>query len=174
MSKLALNPWQIEESDFPADGTTSEKLKFLINYAILAPSGHNTQPWSFIIVNDAIELYADQTRALPLVDPDDRELIISCGAALFNLRIAIRHFGYRDIVEIFPQPEIPDLLARVIIGSKRIIKQEESYLFRAISKRATNRLPFIERELPASLISEFESATELEGIWREITTTMKS
>lgn len=174
MSKLALNPWQIEESDFPADGTTSEKLKFLINYAILAPSGHNTQPWSFIIVNDAIELYADQTRALPVVDPDDRELIISCGAALFNLRIAIRHFGYRDIVEIFPQPEIPDLLARVIIGSKRIIKQEESYLFRAISKRATNRLPFIERELPASLISEFESATELEGIWREITTTIIS
>ncbi len=172
MSKLALNPWEIAESGFPADGTTLEQLKFLLNYAILAPSGHNTQPWLFKIIDNTIELYVDRTRTLPIVDPNNRELMMSCGAALFNLRIAIRHFGYRDIVEILPKPETPDLLAKISFGSKRIIKQEESYLFRAISKRATNRLPFIDRELPTSLISELEVATESEGTWREITTTI--
>ncbi len=83
MSQLTLDPWQIEESDFPANGTTTEKLKFLLNYAILAPSGHNTQPWFFTIEDNAIELYADRTSTLPVVDPNNRELIISCGAAYF-------------------------------------------------------------------------------------------
>lgn len=65
----------------------SEKLHFLLRYAILAPSGHNSQPWLFKIVgnNNIIEVYADRSRALPLVDPDERELIISCGPNYFKL-----------------------------------------------------------------------------------------
>ena len=168
--KLESNPWEILEDDFPLNATVPEKLKFLLKYAILAPSSHNTQPWLFKIIDNTIELYADQTRTLPIVDPHNRELIISCGAALFNLRLAIRHFGYRDIVEIFPKSETPDLLARISLGSKRIIQQEESYLFRAIPKRATNRFPFIDRQLSKSLISELESATESESTWRGIRT----
>jgi hypothetical protein len=60
---------------------------------VLAPSGHNTQPWLFNVSGDAVELHADRTRGLPVVDPEDRALVISCGAALFFLRTAIRHFG---------------------------------------------------------------------------------
>ena len=86
--------WNASESQFPKEGTKTEQLKFLLNYAILAPSSHNTQPWLFKIVGDKIvELYADRTRALALVDPVDRALTISCGAALSHLLIAIRHFG---------------------------------------------------------------------------------
>ena len=170
MSKLILDPRNISEDDFPANAKTSEKLKFLLNYAILAPSSHNTQPWSFKIVNDTIELYADKTRALPVADPDYRELIISCGAALFNLRIAIRHFGYGDIVDILPERDNINLLARICLGSKRVVKLEENFLFRAISKRTTNRNEFDNRQLPESLISELESATGNEGSWLQIMT----
>ena len=91
--------WNVSENEFPSEGTTRDKLKFVLNYAILAPSGHNTQPWLFKIVDDKIELYADRTRSLPVVDPDDRELTISCGAALYHIQLAIRHFGYEDVVE---------------------------------------------------------------------------
>lgn len=170
MSKLASDPRNISEDDFPANAKTSEKLKFLLNYAILAPSSHNTQPWSFKIVDDAIELYADKTRALPVADPDYRELIISCGAALFNLRIAIRHFGYGDIVDILPERDNINLLARIRLGSKRMVKLEENFLFRAISKRTTNRKEFDNCQLPESLISELESATCNEGSWLQIMT----
>lgn len=168
--KLASNPWKIVENDFPFAGETSSKLKFLLNYAVLAPSSHNTQPWLFRLVDDAIELYADKTRALPVADPDYRELTISCGAALFHLRLAIRHFGYRDIVEIFPKSSNPNLLARICLGSKRIVKAEENLLFRAIPRRHTNRLSFNNCRLPASLISELESITSSEGNWLEIMT----
>ena len=168
--KPALDPWQVKEDDFPVDGTISEKLKFLLNYAILAPSGHNTQPWLFKIVDDAIELYADKTRSLPVVDPNDRELIISCGAALFNLRLAMGNFGYEDLVEIFPDGQKSNLLARVRFGSKRKVTTEEQSLFRAIPQRTTNRLPFSDRQLPASLISELQFAVGAEHHCRQVTT----
>lgn len=168
MLKLTLDPWQVVETDFPVDGTTTEKLKFLLNYAILAPSGHNTQPWLFDIVDDAIELYADKSRTLSVADPRDRELTISCGAALFNLRLAIRHFGYRDIVELLPETQNPDLLARIRLGSKRIAPVEEHLLFRAIPKRCTNRLPFANRQLPESLISALQSAACSQHTWLNV------
>src|SRR5918912_3713151 len=112
-SEPQLEAWNVSENDFPKTGNASEKLRFILKYAVLAPSGHNTQPWIFRInQNDTVELYADRTRALAVVDPDDRELVISCGAALFHLRLAIRHFGYTDITELFPHSEDKDLLAR--------------------------------------------------------------
>lgn len=109
----AISVWDTKESDFPEKGRVEEKLACLLNYAIMAPSGHNTQPWLFRITGNTVELYADRTRALPVVDPGDRELTISCGAALFNLKTAIRHIGYLPSIEIFPAQENPDLLAKI-------------------------------------------------------------
>ena len=85
-----LDTWNVSADDFPVDGTSEEKLWFLVRYAILAPSTHNTQPWRFRIHGNVVELYADFTRALPVIDPEDRELIMSCGAALLHLRFGLR------------------------------------------------------------------------------------
>ena len=73
------NSWNISEEAFPIQGRPKEKLRFLLNYAVLAPSGHNTQPWLFRLRDDKVELYADRTRGLAVVDPEDRALVISCG-----------------------------------------------------------------------------------------------
>ncbi len=73
--------WQTEEGSFPTDGSSEDQLRFLIRYGILAPSGHNTQLWNFKVEQTAVSVYADQTRALSVVDPDDRELTVSCRAA---------------------------------------------------------------------------------------------
>jgi hypothetical protein len=67
LSEPEFQPWNISEILFPANGTKIELLKFLLNYAILVPSSHNTQPWLFKIMGDnPIELYADRTRGPPL------------------------------------------------------------------------------------------------------------
>jgi hypothetical protein len=159
------DPWEISEGAFPKAGTSSDKLRFLLNYAVLAPSSHNSQPWLFKIVSDGVELYADRTRALPVVDPEDRELIISCGAALFNLRIALRHFGYETAVRNFPDATKPDLLARVSFGGEKVPSAEEHALFQAIVKRRTNRMPFDYRPVPESLLFELQAAATKEGTW---------
>jgi nitroreductase len=158
-------PWYISEDDYPTAGEPEEKLRFMLNYAVLAPSGHNTQPWLFRVHDDEVELRADRTRGLPVVDPEDRELIISCGAALFCLRVAMRHFGCEDEVEVLPEPDDRDLLGRVRLGSHRSETEEERMLFKAIPKRRSNRGPFENRQVPERLLSELQAAASEEGAW---------
>ena len=72
-----------------ADGTalSRDQVHFLIETAVRAPSVHNTQPWRFHVGPAGLELHADRSRQLPAVDPFGRELLISCGAALYGLRL---------------------------------------------------------------------------------------
>jgi len=157
------DPWETSERTFPREAPLKEQLAFLLNYAVLAPSSHNTQPWLFRFHHDQLELYADRTRALAVVDPMDRELIISCGAALFHLRLAMRHFGYQEVTELFPDPELPDLLARVGIRGEAKTTSEEQALFRAIPGRRTHRMPFDEGVLPDALLAALRRAAAEEG-----------
>jgi nitroreductase len=159
------DPWTVSEDGYPAAGESQEKLHYMLNYAVLAPSGHNTQPWLFSVRGDYVELYADRTRGLPVVDPEDRALVISCGAALFYLRLAMRHFGYEEELEVFPHPDDPDLLARARLGTRHEETEEERALFEAIPKRRSNRGPFENRPVPGRLLSALQAAAWEEGAW---------
>jgi hypothetical protein len=68
---------EVSEEGFPVQGGPQEKMRFLLTYAVLAPLGHNTQPWLFRLSGEEVELHADRTRGLSVVDPEDRR-IISC------------------------------------------------------------------------------------------------
>jgi hypothetical protein len=81
---------------------SSGQAGYLVRVAARAPSLHNTQPWRFKVLEDAIELYADHSRQLR-TDPIARELLISCGAALYGLRLAVRSLGRTPEVELFPE-----------------------------------------------------------------------
>lgn len=157
----------VQEADFPTGGTRREQLLFLLSYAVLAPSLYNAQPWLFA-VDDDINMYADRTRALPVADPADRELAISCGAALFNLRIALHHFGFAEAVEVFPDPQIEDLLARIRVQPAGEATSAVAPLFAAIPVRHTSRQPFAARAVPAVLLSVFESSADDEGAWLKV------
>ena len=159
------NPWEISETSFPKKGDSSDKLRYLLNYAVLAPSSHNSQPWLFNIVGDEVELYADRTRALPACDPEDRELTISCGAALFHLIVALRHFGYAGRVRTFPKADEPDLLARIGFGDRKRPTAGDDTLFDAIQKRRTNRMPFEPRPVPDAQLKELEAAASKHHSW---------
>lgn len=159
------SPWLLQATDFPETGDLAEKLRFFIAYAILAPSGHNTQPWLFRLADNVIYLYADRTRALPVADPDDRELTMSCGAALYNLAIAIRHFGYQASVALLPDPGDPDWVARIQVNTDDQVKPEEDDLFWALPSRRTNRQSYTTQPVPAALSKALQAATEAEGAW---------
>ena len=132
--------------------------------SILAPSGHNTQPWLFGIRGKTVELRADRPRALPVVDPDDRALVISCGAALGALRIAARRFSFRAAVESLPNPNDEDLLARVSLEQGDRPSEDEKELFGAIPERHSNRQAFEDRELPGDLTERLVADAEEGGV----------
>jgi hypothetical protein len=168
-TEAPLVPWHIPAEDFPAGGDPPERLAFLLRYAVLAPSGHTTQPWLFSIDGDTVDLFADRAKALPVVDPEDRELTISCGAALLNLRVALRRFGYRaDAYELLPDPADPDLLARVRLVDGEPLTPAEQALFEAIPERRTTRAALEARAVPVDVQRELVDDAAREGAWLDL------
>ena len=165
MSEGNLSAWEISEAFFAAGSAPRHLLEHAVHYAILAPSSHNSQPWQFRIVGDQLDIYADRTRALAVVDYADRELIMSCGAALFALRVCLHNLGVEPIIELQPDDTAADLLARVRIAGPRATLAEDRTLFQAITQRRTTRTPFEARELPDSLQRSLATAVEDEGAW---------
>jgi nitroreductase len=138
----------------------ADQAEYLIATAARAPSVHNTQPWRFYISRYAIELYADPRRKLR-IDPIGREMIISCGAALFGLRLAVRSLGYVPEVELLPDP--PRLLARVRLGAEAPMTKEEERMLQALPHRHTHRGPFDARPLPYGLLAGLQRDAFVEG-----------
>lgn len=163
----ALTPWTVSEAEYPRDGDAEDQLRSLVRYAILAPSGHNTQPWRFRIEGETLEIYADRTRALPVVDPDDRELVISCGAALETLLIAMRHFGIGSDTQFLPDPNDGDLLARLSPTEGDGLAHDDD-LFAQIARRRTNRQAFADRDIPVELSDRLVAEAESMGVWLQL------
>ena len=118
-----------------------------ITLANRAPSVHNTQPWRWLLGDESIHLMADRTRRLTATDPDGRDLLLSCGAALHHLRIALGALGWRAVVHRLPNPWDPDHLAAVELAWKTP-SIEDITLAGAISRRRTDRRRFSSWPVP--------------------------
>jgi hypothetical protein len=98
-----------------------------------------------------------------LEDPAGREMIISCGAALFGLRLAIRSLGYQPNVDLFPEPSQRRLLARVRAGRPAPMTPDERAMLRAVPHRHTHRGAFEPGPLPGGLLDRLRDDAEAEG-----------
>ena len=148
-----VTPWMVDETDYRKMTSSGERIDFLLRYAILAPSGHNRQPWRFEREGETLRVYADYGKSLPNVDPGDRELIMSTGTALFNLRVASAYFGYSTAVR-HERSNRSDLLATVEFSRDGAVEHALAALFPAILTRRTNRSRFHDRALSAEHVSE--------------------
>ncbi|MEU0533880.1 Acg family FMN-binding oxidoreductase [Amycolatopsis tolypomycina] len=143
----------------------SDQVKSVLGAAVLAPSTHNTQPWRFRCTPVGLELHADTERALPVVDAGRRELLLSCGAALFNLRTAIHALGAHPATTLLPRRDEPDLLAVVRPFAARKPDPRLVELAGAIPRRHTNRTPFEKAAIPPSVVTRLRHAAEVEQAW---------
>lgn len=134
-----------------------------VRAAIAAPSIHNSQPWRFRLVGEAIEVLADWDRRLDVIDPTGRELLLSIGAAVFNLRLSIRQHGRLPVVKLLPEPAEPDLIARVTPGRPATTNASLDALAAAIPHRHTNRGPFARVAIPATVLEALTAAARTEG-----------
>jgi hypothetical protein len=131
--------------------------------ATLAPSVHNTQPWHLVLGDGVLEIHADSQRQLRVLDPTRRQLLISCGCALFNARVALAADGYDAIVERLPDPNQPDLIARLRVPASRSDWVPISELAPMVERRHTNRRQFAAEEVvSAKTIFELVNAAKAE------------
>jgi len=137
----------------------------VIELATRAPSVHNTQPWRFQAGPGALDLYADRTRQLAHLDPTGRQLTISCGAALLFARVALAAAGVAHHVELMPNHDDFDLLARILLAGDQEAGPDETLLARTIPRRSTVRGIFDERRVPARLRDRLAADAASEGAW---------
>ncbi|MEV0308264.1 Acg family FMN-binding oxidoreductase [Nonomuraea fuscirosea] len=130
-----------------------------------APSVLNTQPWRFRVPGrELVEVYADPERRLRVSDPRGRNQHVSCGAALLNLRLAVRTAGRRPMVFLLPSPEEqPDLLAAVRLGAAIPATTEHRELYDLVPARRTSRRPYFDRRIPPAVMAELRLAASREG-----------
>jgi len=157
--------WQIDPKDFPWQGTSGDRLKFLIQYAVLAPSVYNMQPWIFSLDGDTIQVFIDTTRWQQAVDAEQHDLHLSIGCALENLLIAAYHFGYRYQVDYFPSPTHPMLAAVVRLKAVDAdVSPLEDPLFEAIQHRSTDHRIFSAEPVPSHMIARLTKCCTETGI----------
>lgn len=147
--------------------SAADLVSHLVGGAVLAPSSHNTQPWRFRVSDKRIELWADRSRALPVNDPFDRELVISCGCALLNLRVAVAHAGFAPLVESGGSCDEPDRIARVTltVDDSALVDAE---LFDFIPLRRTYRHRFAAKPVAEDALRALGQAAEKEGAWLHV------
>src|SRR2546423_833841 len=155
----------------PAGNLSREHAEQLVGAAVLAPSVLNTQPWLFDARADAVDVHLDAARTLPVLDPTGRAAVISCAAAVLNLRLAVQAAGREAAVQLLPVPDDPAHLAQVRIAGPAEVTATHRALYEAIPHRHTNRYPFRDERLPVEVVAHLEEAAEAEGGLLRVLTT---
>lgn len=149
--------WEVKESDYPLSGTAEDQMKFLLRYAILAPSGPNSQPWKFAIDGSTVLVYADLKRSLQAVDPINRTLYMSVGCALANLLLAGRRFGFIYDLDYFP--EGMDGLQVAKVDFRKGVPRENG-LFDQITRRYTIKDRYLEGEIDWGVLNNLKGCID--------------
>ncbi|BBY08238.1 Acg family FMN-binding oxidoreductase [Mycobacterium noviomagense] len=121
----------------------TDVIRDAVMLACRAPSLHNSQPWRWVAECQQLQLFADREELLPTIDPSGRELLLSCGAVLDHLRVAMAAVGWEATIERFPDPGKADFLAALRFTPQAVTDADRERAG-AILRRRTDRLPFAE------------------------------
>lgn len=133
-----------------------------VDMAVRAPSVHNTQPWRWSLREDAAHLYADRSRQLVVTDPAQRALLLSCGAALHHMRVALAVRGWPARVTYLPDDADPDHLAAITVRPYRPSPRDIE-LAAAIGHRQSDRRRYSARPVPQAFVREVSAAARSYG-----------
>jgi nitroreductase len=140
-----------------------ETFLHLAEAARWAPSIHNSQPWRLRRLPDGLGVVEDLSRSLPVIDPQGRDRIISCGAALLDARLAMRALGWLPTVEVLPDPAEPTLIGVVRAVGTQPPTPADRILHRMIPLRRTHRRVYRSHVVAEEDLQELRGVVAAEG-----------
>lgn len=143
-------------------------MRTVAEFAALAPSVHNTQPWRFVAGTQTLEVHLDPTRSLGFLDPAGRQLHVSCGAAIEFARLAIRSLRRSCIVRLLPDDSSATLLAKLVVGSTEELTAQEQRLIDAVARRYTDRGPYTDEPISPDVFQTLREAAAERQCWLRV------
>lgn len=162
-------PRDLSSSELAPDASLAEAVTWAVAYAVHAPSELNSQPWAFTSTlgpsdgSAVVGLLLDTSRLLPAVDPDAREAVLACGAALCNLLLVLHGAELATSVQLAPDPTRPDLLAEVTVRGRSAEPAADRGLRLAIPVRGSHRAPFDTGQVPDRLVDHLVAQAASRG-----------
>jgi hypothetical protein len=157
-----LQPWSPSYSH----QFTDVRMK-VVAQAVLAPSGHNMQPWTVRLDSsdpNVLYLYTDPTRLTPAVDPDARQTLISEGTFLAYLQVSAEHLGYSATFALFPNGSYNEAdltrsmstkpVARITLAKDPSVTTRD---YPSLFLSDTNRSPYTSAALTSSQTSKLKA-----------------
>jgi nitroreductase len=144
---------------------TRDDVERAVALGVRAPSIHNTQPWRWVYGHGVLELYADRSRRLSVLDPDGRSVLLSCGAALELARLGLAAGGWRTDVDRLPDRDRPDLLARVRPLGRGAADPGVLDRSAAAERRYSDRRPFRVEPVPDQAVDRLVAAAAGGGVY---------
>ncbi|TDV42532.1 Acg family FMN-binding oxidoreductase [Actinophytocola oryzae] len=149
----------------PISDWTRDEQSLIAAAAMRAPSVHNTRPWVLEFHDDhRVSLYERLDRALPHHDPLGRDRLISCGAALEHVLLAMRVLGWVPEVELRPDRTRPDEVACVTAIRRAEPSEVDVARHGAIHGRHSYRGPFAPEPVEAGLRTALAAAQGVDGV----------
>lgn len=153
--------WKVSLSDFQEKWRLKNKILFFLKYGILAPSTHNSQPWTFEFSEpNKITIKPNWERKLIAADPNNRNLYISLGCSLTNIRISAGYFGFGIEEEI---KKIDNEYRIYLEFKKGKIFHDLSRLAPEISRRFSDKSIYLDKLVPKKFLNLTEKNVAKSG-----------
>ncbi len=145
---------------------SNEKIKFLLKFAILAPSTHNSQPWVFKIKNNSCKIYINPDKKLNEADQTGRDLYISLGCCIENLISASKYYKVFKSIKLYPKNKTL-LVAEISFKNLEInrkIDRALQVIVESIVTRKNSRGFFTKKSLPNKVISDINKINDFKDL----------
>jgi hypothetical protein len=160
--------WNVPTARYRAVGGLSEKLNIAVKSADSASAEDHWKPWNFRVADGCVELFANSGTFSEALDPDGRETIFRCGAALQSLKLSLKRQGCLCRTELFPALDEPALVARIHVGVGGVSDDQERMLFDAMTRAGEHFLPAGNSPVSDAALSLISSAVAGDRAWLEL------
>jgi len=146
--------WAINFDEFSKKTTDAERMAFFLSFALLAPSGHNTQPWKFKIENNTADIFFEKERLASSSDEGGRQMFVSLGCFITNFSEAIKAYGYTCTItyskDLLITSNLP--LVKFSFTKGNNTTKPDTIILKSMTDRHSDKNKYQQKELSSNLL----------------------